>query len=95
MDDTDLREQAKKRLKAKRHFWEYLAIWIVVSVVLTVIWLLSSHDGYFWPVWAIAGMGIAALFIGIDAFGPGNRVITDSDIDAEVAKMTGRKSDRP
>lgn len=95
MDETDLREQARKRLKAKRHFWEYLAIWIVVSVVLTVIWLLSSHDGYFWPVWPIAGMGIAALFIGIDAFGPGNRVITDSDIDAEVAKMTGRKSDRP
>jgi fatty acid desaturase len=93
MDDTDLRDQARKRLKAKRHFVEYLGIWLVVSIVMTAIWLLSSHGGYFWPVWPIAGMGIAALFIGLDAYGPGGRVITDSDIDNEVAKMTGRKSD--
>jgi ABC-type xylose transport system permease subunit len=94
MDDTDLREQARKRLKAKRHFWEYLGVWIVVAVVLSVIWLLSSHNGYFWPVWPIAAMGIAALFIGLDAYGPGSRVITDADIDREVGKMTGRKTDQ-
>jgi fatty acid desaturase len=93
MDDTDLREQARKRLKAKRQFLEFLGVWVVVSIVMTAIWLLSSHGGYFWPVWPIAAMGIGALFIGLDAYGPGRRVITDSDIDAEVAKMTGRKVD--
>jgi uncharacterized membrane protein len=93
MDDSELRDQAKKRLKAKRHFLEYLGIWVVVSVFLSVIWLLTSHGAFFWPIWPIAGMGVAALFIGLDAYGPGRRVITDADIDAEVAKMTGRKKD--
>jgi uncharacterized membrane protein len=93
MSETDQREQAVRRLKAKRHFWQFVAIWVVVSVVLTVIWLLSGAGGYFWPVWPIAGMGIAALFIGIDSYGPGNRTITDSDIDREISKMNGRKSD--
>lgn len=95
MSDEDLRNQAKARLHAKRHFWEYLGIWVVVSVLLTVLWLLTAHNTYFWPVWPIAAMGIAALFIGLNAYGPGRRVITDADIDKEVAKMTGRKADQP
>ncbi|MEJ1230061.1 MAG: 2TM domain-containing protein [Galbitalea sp.] len=93
MDDTDLRAQATKRLKAKRQFWQYIGVWVVVSIVLVAIWFLTPRSGYFWPVWPIVGMGIAALFIGIDAYGPGRRVITDSDVDAEVAKMTRRKGE--
>lgn len=93
MTDSDLREEARKRLKAKRHFWEFLGVWVVVSVFLSVVWLLSAHNGYFWPVWPIAAMGVGALFIGLDAYGPGRRVITDADIDAEVSKMTRRGKD--
>jgi hypothetical protein len=32
-------------------------------------------------------MGVGALFSGIDAYGKKPDIITDSDIDAEVAKM--------
>ena len=35
------------------------------------------------------GMGIAAMFMAIDAFGPGT-VITESAIDAEVQRMNRR-----
>ncbi|HEX4442108.1 MAG TPA: 2TM domain-containing protein [Galbitalea sp.] len=94
MTNEDVRAQALKRLKAKRHFLEYVGIWVVVSIFLSVVWLLTSQGGFFWPIWPIAGMGVAALFIGLDAYGPGRRVITDADIEAEVAKMTGRKKDR-
>jgi hypothetical protein len=33
-------------------------------------------------------MGVAAFFIGIDAYGPGRAVITEEAIDAEVRRIT-------
>jgi hypothetical protein len=88
MNNDELREHAKKRLKAKQDFYYYLLIWLGVSVVLTVIWFLTNPGGYFWPAWAIAGMGIAAVFQAIGVFGPGRGMISESAIDAEVNRMT-------
>ena len=96
MDQDELRKLAKTRLKAKAEFKNFLWIWLGVSALLVVIWAimwgLTGRVLLFWPVWPIAGMGIAAFFIGLAAYGPTNRLITESDIDAEVAKLT-KKTD--
>lgn len=89
MDDDELRTAARKRLKAKRDFLNYLGVWAAVSLLLVAIWFFTGAIGYFWPVWPIFGMGVAALFMGLDAYGPGRRQITEADIDAEVRRMTG------
>ena len=90
----DLRKLAKKRLKAKQEFKQFLGIWLGVSLLLVAIWALTSystgHPLYFWPVWPIAGMGVAAFFMGLEAYGPGQRGITESDIDAEVERIRAR-----
>jgi len=87
----DLRRAAKQRLKAKRDFTNYLGIWAAVTLFLVVIWFFSGGIGsYFWPIWPFLGMGIGAFFIGLDAYGPGRRYITDSDIDAEIERMRRR-----
>ncbi|WP_257792093.1 hypothetical protein [Marisediminicola antarctica] len=39
-------------------------------------------------------MGIAAMFIGLDAYGPGRRYYTEADVDAEIARMTGHSKER-
>ena len=92
----DLRKLAKKRLKAQADFKQFLGIWLGVSVLLVAIWAFTSfntgHTLYFWPVWPIAGMGVAAFFMGLEAYGPGQRGITESDIDAEVERMQQRRS---
>lgn len=87
MDEADLRKQAKKRLEAKAEFRNYLWIWLGVSVIVVVIWAVTNFGGYFWPAWPIAGMGIGAFFIGLNAYGPSSRGFTDSQIDAEVNRM--------
>jgi len=87
MDDAELRSIAAKRLKARANFYNYLWVWLAVSALVTVVWLLSG-TGYFWPGWVIGGMGIAAIFQAIDVFGR-HGVITDSAIDAEVRKLKG------
>jgi hypothetical protein len=92
----DIRKLAKKRLKAQQDFKQFLGIWLGVSLLLVAIWAFTSfstgHALYFWPAWPIGGMGVAAFFIGLDAYGPGQRGITEADIDAEVERIQRRNS---
>lgn len=85
----DLRALAKKRLKKKADFKSYLFVWGVVSALLTVSWFFASPGAPFWPGFAIAGMGLAAVFVWWDAYGPSD-TITEAAIDAEVERMKGK-----
>ena len=88
--DQELRNLAKKSLKKKQDYKQYLGVWAGVSVLTTVIWLFTG-TGYFWPGWVIFGMGIGAFFAGLDAYGKSfNKQITDADIDAEVRRLSGK-----
>ena len=82
----DLRALATKRLKKKADFKSFLVVWLFVSAVVTVIWFFATPGILFWPGFVIAGMGLAAVFIWWDAYGP-NTGITEADIDAEVERM--------
>ncbi len=92
----DIRKLAKKRLKAQQDFKHFLGVWLGVSLLLLAIWAFTSFSTgkllYFWPAWPIGGMGVAAFFIGLDAYGPGQRGITEADIDREVERMQQRGS---
>lgn len=94
--EDDLRKQAKRRLKAQADFKQFLGIWLGVSVLLVGIWAVTSyttgHALYFWPIWPFLGMGVAAFFMGLEAYGANRTGITEADIDAEVARMQQRRS---
>lgn len=85
-----LREWARKSLKKKQEFKQLVGVWFAVSALLSVIWALTDQ-GYFWPIWAMFGIGIAVLFSGLDAYGPGfKKEITEADIDAEIQRRIKR-----
>lgn len=95
-EGDDIRAAARARIKARNDFKTMLAIFAVITILLLAIWFFTSGPGsYFWPVWPIIGMSLAAIFAGLDAYGVTRRHITESDIDAEVAKMEGRRPDDP
>lgn len=100
MSDADnIRTVARARLKARSDFKIMLVIFVVIIILLVAIWFFSSglqsgFTSYFWPVWPIIGMTVAAVFVGLDAYGVTRRYITEGDIDAEVARMT-RKPGEP
>lgn len=92
--DAELRTAARARIKARNDFKVMLAIFLVVALLLIGIWYFSTGlDSYFWPVWPIVGMTVAAVFAGLDAYGVTRRHITEADVDAEVARMTHRRTD--
>ncbi|MFC5503212.1 2TM domain-containing protein [Lysinimonas soli] len=91
MTDAD-RNLARKRIKARREFWSMLAIFIVISLLLTAIWFMTTGGtGYFWPIWPLFGFAIATVFGALNAFGIINREVTEADIDAELERRN-RKS---
>lgn len=85
-----LRAWARKSLKKKQDFKQLVGVWFAVSILLSTIWALTGQ-GEFWPIWAIFGIGVAVLFTGLDAYGPGfKKEITEADIDAEIQRRSKR-----
>ena len=85
---ASLRDFARKRLKSQHDFKQFLMIWAFVAVLTTGVWFLTSPNSYYWPVWGIGGMGIAAFFMWVEAYGPGTKkIITEADVDAELERL--------
>lgn len=83
-----LRNYAIKSLKKKADFKQYLWVYLAVSLLVSAIWFFTTPEDYFWPIWLIFGMGIGALFGGLDAYGKlSSKPITDADIAAELERL--------
>jgi len=85
----DIRDIARKRIKARSDFWVMVGIFAGLSVLFTVIWFVSGVNTYFWPAWPMLGFAIATFFNGMATFGPASKPITEDRIDAEVRKING------
>ena len=82
MTTLDQRQQATRRIEAKRGFRVHFAVYLAVNAVLVLIWALVS-DGFFWPVWPMLGWGIGvAAHAASVYFGPSE--ITEAQIDREM-----------
>jgi hypothetical protein len=84
--ESELRTQAVRRLQRKRDFVRHLTVYVVVSVMLLVIWWLTTgrDGGYFWPIWPILGWGAAVGAHAWVSFAPGSRGFSEADIQQEM-----------
>ncbi|NCW42138.1 MAG: hypothetical protein EBV93_04435 [Actinobacteria bacterium] len=87
-NNHELRNFAEKQLKKKQDFRTYMWVYAAVVALTSGVWFITSPSAPYWPVWVILGMGIAAIFVGLDAYGRlGGKPITDEQIDAEVERL--------
>lgn len=84
-----MRDAARKRIKAKRDFWNLVGVLVIVALIINAIWFFSGFRGYYWQMWPMLGFAIAIFFTGLSAYGPGSRPISDDEIDREVRKIKG------
>jgi hypothetical protein len=77
------REQARKRLEAKRDLVNHVVAYVVINAFLVLVWAFTGA-GYFWPGWVIGGWGVGLVFHVWDTFY--RRPITDADIDKELQR---------
>jgi hypothetical protein len=65
---SDLRQLAIGRLRKRREFIQHLVVYLVVNLVLTLIWLLTTPDGFYWPMFPLLIWGVGLVFHAVDAF---------------------------
>jgi hypothetical protein len=80
----EARRAAYKRVKARRDLAGHVVAYLVVNAFLVVVWWITNPNGYFWPIWVIAGWGVGLLLNIWDVFG--RRPITPDDIDREMRR---------
>jgi hypothetical protein len=81
VDDQVRRDEAIKRLKAKREFWSHLVAYLVVNAMLVGIWAVTGL-GYFWPVWPLLGWGVGLILHAWETFF--RRPISEEEIRREM-----------
>ncbi len=77
------RDEARKRLQARRDFGANIFSYVVINAMLVGIWAFGGR-GYFWPAWVMIPWGAGLVFHAWDAFW--RRPITESDIDREIER---------
>lgn len=82
MEDEERRNEAIKRLKAKREFWGHLLAYILVNGLLVAIWWVSNSH-HFWPMWVLLSWGIGLGFHAWDVF---QRPISEEAIRKEMER---------
>jgi hypothetical protein len=81
----DLRDMAIKRLRKKHDLQAHLLAYVMVNLFLTGIWLLTTPDGFYWPVFPLLGWGIGLAFHVWDVYGPSP---TEAAIRREMRRLS-------
>jgi hypothetical protein len=77
------RDAARRRISARRDFFNHLFAYVVINGVVVAIWAFSGQ-GYFWPAWLMGVWGVGLLFHARDTFW--RRPITETDVDRELER---------
>jgi len=61
LSEEQIREEATRRVKAKKKFWSDFGAWATVNIVLIIIWALTDYGGYPWFLWPLCIWGFFVL----------------------------------
>ena len=65
--ETERYHQAQKKVREIKDFYQHLIVFILVSIILIVINLMTS-PGYLWFAWCLMGWGIGLVLHGLAVF---------------------------
>jgi 2TM domain len=83
-DEEQLREEARRRIKLRREFWQHVVSYVIVNAALIGVWAITG-TGYFWPGWVLGGWGIGLLFHAWNTFG--QKPIREDEIQREMDRL--------
>jgi len=88
VNTTDLRQLAIIRLRKRRALQAHLLAYVLVSLFLNAIWLLTNPGGFYWPMFPMFGWGIGVAFHIWSVFSP--EVPPEERIDREMERLRSR-----
>ncbi len=82
--------KAKKRVKAKKAFFQHLMSYAIINLFLLVLNMLTS-PGYLWFVFPLLGWGVGLAFHYVDVFGiPGFDILSKEWEERELERELGQ-----
>ena len=87
VDETDLREEARKRVNKKRDLGAHVVVYVVVNTMFVAMWAITGA-GYFWPAWVMLGWGVGLVLNIWDVYF--RRPVTEHDVDREMDRLLGK-----
>jgi hypothetical protein len=67
--ELELRDRAMKQLKKRRDLGVHVLMYVTVNAFLVTVWAVTiGPDGFFWPVFVMAGWGIGLIANVYDVF---------------------------
>jgi len=99
IDETELRKRVTKKLESRKEFYEHLASYIGVNLMLWSIWLFTGpdFDGIPWPIWVTFfwGMGMVghawSYYSEYGFLAQRNEDMIQREMAREYARMYGEK----
>ena len=85
----DEREQALRRIKARRDLAGHAVSYLVVNTAVWVVWALTG-DGYPWPAWLTGLWGIGLVMNAWDVHF--RRPVTEADVQREIGRIHAKGS---
>lgn len=85
-------DRAKKRVKAKKAFYQHLMSYAIVNSFLFILNMITS-PGYLWFVFPMLGWGVGLAFHYVDVFGiPGFDILSKEWEDREIERELRQNS---
>ena len=84
ISEEEVYEQAKKRVEAKRSFYNNLTAYVVVNTILILVWVFAAGRGYPWFLWPLGGWGVFVLLNFLQVFvfpGKGDKAAIEEEAD--------------
>jgi len=66
--EDEIYQKARKRVEEKKGFYAHLCVYIAFSVLIVVIWLVTSYGAYPWFVFPVAGWGVVVILHSLFVF---------------------------
>lgn len=86
-DNYALEHRARALVIARTVYKAVVALWIVASGGMLLIWWLTTPGGYFWPVWPILGMSAAAVIWGLAIYGKPPFRVSQDQVEREMDRL--------
>jgi len=84
MSENEIYELARKRVEAKKGFYNNLGAWAVVNILLVIVWAFTNSGGHPWFLWPLCIWGFFVLVNFMQVFvwpGRGDKTAVEREAD--------------
>jgi hypothetical protein len=85
--DEEIEQRARAIVIARTVYEAVLVVWLIAIAAMLLIWWLTTPNGYFWPVWPILGLAVAAVVWGLALYRKFPFRIQEDKVAREVKRL--------